>query len=167
MNGNKTLELLGAPGPKGDLAGPLDGYGQFVGGWQVTSTWFEDGREVKKATGEWHFDWVLGGLGVQDVLFRSDYEDHQRGTTLRCYDAANDIWQVVWMQPSRGEFVRMTGRRSGDRIVQEEIAPAAGRRERWSFTQIRADSFFWVGEVSLDEGATWQVIQTMQAARLA
>mgnify|MGYP001564200318 CR=1 FL=1 len=64
-------------------------YGQFVGSWDVHSRKFKpDGRRTERR-GEWHFAWVLGGRGVQDVLFETGVPPHQYGTTLRCYDATD------------------------------------------------------------------------------
>src|SRR5512146_808249 len=94
-------------------------YGQFVGAWEIDATWYGEGGEVRKGKGEWHFGWVLGGRGIQDVLFAAGAPPEQFGTTLRCYDSALDAWHVTWMQPYGGEFVHLVGRRVGDRIVQE------------------------------------------------
>ena len=38
---------------------------------------------------------------------------------------------------------------------------------RWSFTEITADSFHWLGERSLDDGATWQLQAEFFARRVA
>jgi hypothetical protein len=42
-----------------------------------------------------------------------------------------------------------------------------GDNVRWSFTEIRADSFHWLGERSLDDGATWQLQAEFFARRVA
>jgi len=36
-------------------------------------------------------------------------------------------------------------------------ATSDGAILRWSFNDIKADSFVWRGEISKDEGRTWQV----------
>ena len=38
---------------------------------------------------------------------------------------------------------------------------------RWSFTEITPDSFHWIGEKSLDDGATWKKEIEMFARRVA
>lgn len=158
-------DLLAASGPFPEYAEKLMLYGQFVGSWDIAATWHEQNGGHKQGKGEWHFNWVLGGRGIQDVLFAAGASPHQFGTTLRCYDAALDVWHVAWMQPSGGEFVHLVGRKVGDRIVQEGVGSDPRRRERWSFTEITSDSFLWLSEVSFDEGATWFLEQEMRAVR--
>ncbi len=157
--------LLAASGPFAEHAEKLMLYGQFVGSWDMDVTWYEQGGGQRKGRGEWHFAWILGGRGIQDVLFGAGAPAHKFGTTLRCYDPAMDAWHVTWMQPYGGEFVHLLGRKVGDRIVQEGIGSDPRRRERWSFTDITPDSFLWIGEVSLDDGATWFLEQEMRATR--
>ena len=160
-----ALSCLGANGPHPEHAGQLMLYGQFVGSWSIVSTWFSASGGRSQATGEWHFDWILGGRGIQDVLFRSGAPADTFGTTLRCYDARQDVWHVSWMQPQGGEFVHLIGRKEGDRIVQEGVGSDPRRRERWSFSEITADSFVRHGEVSRDDGRTWTLEQEMRAIR--
>jgi hypothetical protein len=33
----------------------------------------------------------------------------------------------------------------------------SGAAMRWTFTDIKPDSFHWIGERSLDDGASWQL----------
>ncbi len=158
------FELLAASGPYAEDEQALL-YRPLIGSWDVDVTWYQPGGEQKKGTGEWHFTWILGGRGVQDVLFGTGAPAHQFGTTLRCYDAALGVWHVAWMQPAGGEFVHLQGRKLGDRIVQEGVGTDPRRRERWSFTAITAESFLWLGEVSFDDGATWSLEQDMRGRR--
>jgi len=114
-----------------------------------------------------HVAWILGGRGVQDVLFATETPPHQFGTTLRCSDVTLDAWHISWMQPASGEFVHLLGRKVADRIVQEGAGPDQRRQERWSFADITPDTFTWLGEVSFDGGAVWFVEQEMRAIRRA
>jgi hypothetical protein len=115
-----------------------------------------------------HFAWVLGGRGVQDVLYGTGATSDRFGTTLRCYDQDKDLWHIAWMQPATGEFAYLQGRQVDDGIVQEVLCPSpAGQRERWRFTEITMDSFRWLGEVSKDGGTTWKLVQEMRARRRA
>jgi hypothetical protein len=141
-------------------------FGQFVGSWDIDGTWYQQGGESRQGKGEWHFAWILGGCGIQDVLFTSGAAPHQFGTTIRCYDKAMDAWHIVWMQPASGEFVRLLGRKIADRILIEGVGTDLRRRERWSFNKITPASFLWLGEVSFDGGVTWILEQDMRARRL-
>jgi hypothetical protein len=160
-----VFNLLSASGPFTEYTEKLMLYGQFVGAWNIDATWYEANGRFRKGKGEWYFNWILGGRGIQDVLFASGSSPHQFGTTLRCYDVDQDVWVITWMQPYGGEFVHLLGRKKGDRIVQEGIGTNAHRRERWSFSDITPDSFLWLGEVSFDEGHTWFLEQEMRATR--
>ena len=140
-------------------------YGQFVGSWDIEATWYDRQGGTSTAKGEWYFAWILGGRGVQDVLFASGAPPDRYGTTLRCYDASADAWHIFWVQPSGGEFVRLLGRKMGDAIVQEVVPSDAERRERWSFTDMTPGTFVWLDEVSLDNGATWFLEEEMRATR--
>jgi hypothetical protein len=165
MNQPDVFGLLAASDPFAEYADKLMLYGQFVGSWDVDVTWHKQGGGDRKGTGEWHFAWILGGCGIQDVLFASRTLPHQFGTTLRCYDTVKDAWHIAWMLPTGGEFVNLLGRRVGDRIVQEGTGSDTRRRERWSFTDITSTSFLWLGEVSFDNGITWFLEQEMRAVR--
>ncbi|MGE5343959.1 MAG: hypothetical protein ACM3SY_21005 [Candidatus Omnitrophota bacterium] len=158
-----VFDLLSAPGPFEEYSDKLHLYGQFVGSWDIDAVWYEPNGQ-RKGKGEWHFAWILGGRGIQDVLFASGEPQHQFGTSLRCYDASLDAWHISWMQPAGGEFVHLLGRKIGDRIVQESIGDDH-RRDRWSFNDITPDTFLWKGEVSFDNGMTWTVEQEMRAIR--
>src|SRR5919109_244353 len=129
-----VFELWAAPGPFEEDSDRLMAFGQFVGAWDMESTWYDQSGGRRQGTGEWHFAWILGGRGVQDILFTSGAPPHQVGTTLRCYDQALDAWHVAWMQPASGEFVHLLGRQVGDQIVLEGAGPDPRRRERWTFS---------------------------------
>jgi hypothetical protein len=165
MERHGVFGLLAATGPSVDHADKLMLYGQFVGSWDIEGTWFQENGERRTRKGHWHFDWILGGRGIQDVLFATGAPPDRFGTTLRCYDPDLDAWHITWMQPSAGEFVHLIGRKVGDRIVQQTLASDQGRRERWIFADIAPRSFLWLGEVSLDDGATWRLEQEMRATK--
>ncbi|MEN6571214.1 MAG: hypothetical protein ABFD24_05160 [Anaerolineaceae bacterium] len=166
MKTHSAFDLLSASGPFIAQAEKLMLYGQFVGTWNVESVWYKGDKVVRKAKRSWVFDWILGGRGIQDVLFAEGVKPSQYGTTLRVYDELLDAWHITWMCPEQGEFVNLLARRIGDRIVQEGLGGDYLRRERWSFTEITPDSFVWLGEVSFDRGGTWVLEQRMKATRV-
>lgn len=144
-----------------------DLYGPLIGSWSITSTWYSAEGGERSGRGEWHFDRILGGLGVQDVLFSDGSSPHEYGTSVRTYDDTADIWRIVWMQPYSGEFVVLEGRSEGEQIVQEGRALNGERErvERWRFIDITNSSFTWLGESSSD-GKNWRVEQRMDAHRM-
>ncbi len=163
MAARLVFDLLAADGPLEEYVDKLATFGQFVGSWDIDGIWYQPDGSPRTGKGEWHFDWILGGTGIQDVLFASGAPRHQFGSTYRCYDKTIDAWHLTWMQPASGEFVNLIGRQLGENVVCE-TADTQPRR-RWSFTEITPNSFHWLGEVSHDNGATWFLEQEMKAAR--
>jgi hypothetical protein len=156
-------QLLRADGPYPDLADELMLYGQFVGTWQVDNSYFRPDGTVHVERRSWHFDWMLGGRGVIDVIVPDGAPSHEYGVTLRCYDADLDAWHITWRRPSDGQFAEMIGRASAEGIVQD----GADDEDtwRWTFTDIRPDSFLWQGFSSSDGGLSWTRGQEMRARR--
>lgn len=161
-----ALLALDAHGPLADNAEQLMLYGQFVGSWAVRVLNFQADGAQTEWQGAWHFAWILGGRGVQDVLCADGAPAHRFGTTLRCYDSAINAWRVTWMAPSSQIFVNLIGRKVDDRIVQEGTASNRHVIERWTFSDITPTTFIWQGEVSSDQGKTWTLEQEIQARRL-
>jgi hypothetical protein len=165
MNLPATFTLLAHDEPDDEFRAKMMLFGRFVGSWDIVSTWYQPDGSTRSSKGEWHFAWILGGRGIQDVLFATGAPARQFGTTVRCYDTAMDAWHVSWMQPAGGEFVYLLGREVGDRIVQEGSGTDLARRERWTFSDITPNSFYWLGEVSHDDGSSWTVEQEMRGTR--
>lgn len=138
-----VFDLLRADGPLDD-AHVL--YAPLIGSWDVELTTYDtDGSVTETVAGEWHFGWVLGGRGVQDVLYAAGAPAEERGTTLRVRDAERDVWHVVYMQPHTGEFFVLSARADGDDIVQEGDGPDGP--EVWTFSDIRPATFTWRCEI--------------------
>jgi hypothetical protein len=142
-------------------------FGRLVGAWDIDWVRLDDrGKPVERRRGEWHFAWVLGGRGVQDVIWTAGAPPEEDGTTLRCWDAQLGAWRAVFMSPGDGQFVTLLGRPEGDRIVQEVIdRPSEARAERWTFSEVTDSAFVWQAETSTDGGHTWAVTHEMRASR--
>ena len=145
-----------------------DLYGPLIGSWIVESESVGTDGEVRKSQGEWYFERILGGMGVQDVLFAAGAEPDKYGTSLRVVDPRTGLWHVVWMQPRSGEFVVLVGRAAGQGIVHQgrPLDDPDGPLQRWSFTDITGSSFTWIGESSHDGGASWAREQEMLGTRV-
>lgn len=161
---NPFLDALSAAGPDPAHAEALQLYGRFVGSWIVEQTdRFPDGS-VDHNVGEWHFGWVLQGRAIQDVWTVPPSPRFSQnppagyplryGTTLRMYLPESDTWRITWTDPAVGYWSTMIGRAAGKDIVQEGHR-VDGAPIRWSFRDIRPDSFRWFGEISQDKGASW------------
>lgn len=136
-------------------------YAGLIGNWQVTVFDYDDEDRKFASSGRWHFSWVLEGRAAQDVFIVPD-QRHQRlararnryGTTLRYYDQSTKQWKNFWVNPVSGITNTLTARKAGDQIIQEG-KEADGTLIRWTFLDIRRNSFHWRGEESKDDGHSY------------
>jgi hypothetical protein len=164
---SELFSLLPASGPSSAIDESRQLYAFLIGDWEVDSIWYPEEGDVRRAKGEWRSAWILGGHGIQDLLFAKGAPAEQYGTTLRCYDASIDAWRVTWMQPGGGEFVSQVGRRVGDSVVQEGLALDGSSLQRWTFSEITDSGFHWRAESSRDGGETWRLDQEMRGTRIS
>jgi hypothetical protein len=155
------LRRLLAEGPAADRAEKMSLYGWLIGDWTMDCTLFLDDGTTQKGAGEIHFRWALEGRAIQDVWILPGVF---YGTTLRVYDTQLDAWHIIWSDPLRPYYSRQLGRASGSDIVQLGT-DADGTPTRWSFGNIKSDSFVWRGERSPDGGATWRLQAEFLARR--
>jgi len=105
----------------------------------------------------------LEGRAIQDVWILPDFF---YGTTLRVYDPGIDAWHIFWSDPLRQFYSQQIGGAHGPDIVQLGKSND-GTDTRWSFTDITAASFRWLGEISTDGGATWRLRAEFSCQRKA
>jgi catechol 2,3-dioxygenase-like lactoylglutathione lyase family enzyme len=155
------IDAIQSAGPADDRADKMGLYGQFVGDWTMDATLYAADGSRHEASGTIHFGWVLQGRAVQDVWILPGVF---HGTTLRVYDPGLDAWHILWSDPLKQYYTRQLGRAAGGDIVQQGRNDA-GEATRWRFVDITANSFCWLGERSVDDGATWQLQLRMLAHR--
>jgi hypothetical protein len=154
--------------------GAADIFNWLIGDWQAdVYDYRADGtRSVNK--GEWHFSWVLEGRAIQDVWIvppvslrdpSTSKENNRYGTTLRIYDPEIGAWRVFWFNPVTQDRSQLVARRVGGTIVQQGIDDD-GSFVRWTFQDIKADTFVWRGEFSRDGGRTWRLDAEFIACRI-
>jgi hypothetical protein len=158
------MEVLHSGSPARDRAEELQLYAWLVGDWEIEVRISNQDHSQKTARGTVHADCVLEGRAIQDVFA---VPGMFYGTSLRFYDPHINAWQVFWVDPLKHVFFRMVGRAQGNDIINEgretpELARAYGVPEdsnalmRWIFTDIRANSFHWMSQRSLD-GKSWHL----------
>ena len=117
---------------------------------------------MHKGKGEIHAIWALDGRAIQDVWILPGFF---YGTTLRIYDPALDAWHIHWNDPLKQYYPRQIGRARGRDIVQDGTTED-GTPVRWSFTDLAPNSFRWLGERSLDGGASWHLQADFHTRRI-
>jgi hypothetical protein len=161
----EMIRALSAKGPHNNLGQHAQLFDRFVGTWDLDCVYFDAEARTSGFRGDWTFGWVLDGLVIQDVLIEGDKQLRSKlGTTIRFFEARSGQWRVVWIPPLSGNVITLTGGAVGDRIVLlgQDVD---GSKLRWSFNEIRADSFLWRGETSADGGKTWRIEQEMRLKR--
>ena len=131
----------------------------LVGTWDAEFTFYRaDGTAFHKK-GELLFGWVMDGHAIQDLWIgypTGDQKERTIGTTIRFFDTAVKQWRVVFVNPQFNYVVTAQGGREGDNIVLHG-RDSDGLPMRWTFSEMKADSFHWQGEKSHDGGKTWKL----------
>jgi hypothetical protein len=159
--GDPRLEMIAAlqaPGPHPAMAGDAHLFDRFVGTWDADYVTFTAEGSPTRFTGQVFFGWIIDGHALQDIWVGyppgKPRSERNIGTSVRFYDARRSKWRVTWIAPTAGTVIGLEGGPEGDRIVL--YGPDTdGSPLRWSFNDIRADSFLWRGEGSRDGGKTW------------
>jgi hypothetical protein len=166
--------VLAASSRSHDIPEAADAYGWLVGDWEldVLHYWGSD-VSAKGIKGEVHAGWVLEGRAVQDVWIMPrraeraawlDKKLNMYGSTLRVWDPTIEAWRITWRNPAGDHHEEQIGRRVGKDVVQIGTRPD-GTTTRWMFTEIKPDSFHWLGESLQHDGRTWNLEGEFRARR--
>jgi hypothetical protein len=161
------ITVLPASRPHPSLGDEAHAFDRLVGTWDCDYSFHAEDGTVTRASGELRFGWIIDGYALQDIWItypKAPAEERLIGTSLRFFDAKTKLWRVVFVLPALGLLTTVEGHAEGDRIVLAGDA-GDGVRRRWSFNDIRADSFVWRGERSRDSGKTWRLVEEHQMRR--
>ena len=161
--------VLSAPSPHPSLGDEARVWDRFVGAWDCDYTFFLEDGSVRRSRGEIEFGWVMDGRAIQDIWITYPKEAGKErgiGTSVRFFDSKSKMWQVVFISPAYNAVVTVRGGTEGDRIVLRGVDDE-GSMLRWSFNDIKPDSFTWRGEKSRDGGKTWRLEEEHHMRRRA
>lgn len=139
----------------GDHAGPI---GRLIGTWDVAYTDFSKSGKVTHRTGELIFGWVMDGRVVQDLWIvdpSAAGKEREVYTDLFYFDPESGAWHTAFVDPEHPSVARFTGSAAGDDRIVLESRDLGANDTRWSYYDIRADSFVYRAEESSDGGRTW------------
>jgi hypothetical protein len=162
------VAALEATSPNPSLGDQVQVLSRLVGTWDVEYTDFaKDGKAIHR-TGEFVVGWVMDGRALQDLWIvnpSGKRKDREVYTTLHYLDPKSRTWRATFVDPEHGSIARFTGGPVGnDRFVLE--TPDLGNQtNRWSFNDIRSDSFVYRDEASNDGGKTWRLQSEYQMKR--
>jgi len=154
------VAVLPAQAPHPSLGHHADLFGRFVGTWDADYSFIAQDGSVRHSRGEVLFGWILDGYALQDIFLSypkpGSTDERKMVTGVRFVDPKTDKWTVMFAAPAFGAAIRMEGGAEDDRIVLRGHDDK-GALLRWSFNDIRPDSFVWRGETSRDSGKTWRL----------
>ncbi|HWC18396.1 MAG TPA: hypothetical protein VG498_15345 [Terriglobales bacterium] len=134
-------------------------FDSLVGTWDAEFTFYRADGSVFHKKGELLFGWVMDGHAIQDLWIGYPSENQKErtiGTTIRFFDTALKQWRVVFVNPQFNYVVTAQGGREGDSIILPG-RDTDGLPIRWTFSEMKPDSFHWQGEKSHDGGKTWKL----------
>jgi hypothetical protein len=135
---------------------------------------------LKLPTGEWQTfgaiwegRWILNGHAIADeyMMFGADGELLVLGLNLRAYDAANNQWNIKWLDALSGRWTNLGPPELGgvqfegtslSYLFKEPMMPHAHTRA--TYTNISETHFTWKGEAS-EDGETWTEFMVIECER--
>jgi len=156
--------LLAAPGPHESLGAHAKTYGRVIGSWKGELHNHMFGAPARTSSIEVSFGWVLEGRAVEDVWITpargersppSPSNFNWYGSTLRVFDPARQSWRAVWTDPASQLHIELEGRSIGEDVVQ--LGTRDGQPIRWTFSDIRDDSFTWRAHILEPDGVNFRL----------
>jgi hypothetical protein len=154
------VTALQAMGPHSSLGDQANVFGRFVGTWDVEYTDFSKDGSVTHRSGEFIVGWVMDGRVIQDfwIVYPSGTrKDREVYTELRYYDPKSGTWPMTFIDPEHASVARFAGGAVGDDRIVLDTQDFNGEVTRWSFNNIRPESFDFRDEASGDGGKTWRL----------
>jgi hypothetical protein len=160
--GERQLDMvaaLQAVSPHASLGDEPKALGRVVGTWDVEYTDYLKDGTASHRTGQFIVGWVLDGRAVQDLWIVDPMAGKEREvyTTLYYFEPKSRSWHATFVDPEHGSVLAFQSKVAGnDRFVLES-QDSDRKTTRWSFNDIRPDSFTWRDEQSSDGGKTWRL----------
>jgi len=168
-----VITLL-SQGPEASIAPQMEQFGRLAGRWETQIAFYPaDGSPARQAQGEWEFGYALEGRAILDVWQVPSRQalggaprrpDQECGLCVRIWDPRLQLWRFTFHSTARSLVIHMFAREIGEAMVLERAE--AGDLVRWTFVEIRAETFYWRGERSSDGGRTWRLEQEVRARRV-
>lgn len=151
---------LQAMGPHPSLGDQAKVFGRFVGTWDVEYTDFSKDGKASHRSGELIVGWVMDGRAIQDLWIVNPSgarKEREVYTDLRYFDPKSGTWPATFIDPENVSVAKFTGGAVGDDRIVLDSQDFDGKDTRWSFNDIRPDSFVFRDEASSDGGKSWRL----------
>lgn len=154
------VRALQAMGPHPSLGDQAKVFGRFVGTWDVEYVDFSKDGKVTHRSGELIVGWVMDGRAIQDLWIvnpSGSRKEREVYTDLRYFDPKSGTWPATFIDPENVSVAKFTGGAVGDDQIVLDSQDLDAGETRWSFNDIRPDSFVFRDEGSSDSGKTWRL----------
>jgi hypothetical protein len=151
---------LKAASPNPALGDQAQVLGRIVGTWDVEYTDFTKNGTAIHRTGEFIVGWIMDGQAVQDLWIvnpSGTRKEREVYTDVHWFDTKARTWRAAFVDPERGSIAKFTGGPAGNDKYVLVTSDLGSKQTRWSFNDIRPDSFVWRDEASNDDGKTWKL----------
>ena len=154
------IEVLKAQGPHASLGEQAKVFGRLVGAWNVEYDNFKKDGSVRRRSGELLVGWVMDGRAVQDVWIvypSGERKDREIYTDIRYFDSKSGSWPATFIDPEHAAVAKFEGGAVGADQIVLETKDLGDPLTRWSFLDIRPNTFGFREETSGDSGKTWRL----------
>ena len=152
--------LLPAASPHVSLTNEAKTLGRVIGAWDVEYLDYLKDGTASHRTGTFVVEWVLDGRAVQDLWIVDSTaagKEREVYSTLYYFEPKSRLWHATFVDPEHASVMSFRGGAEGDDRFVLETQDTTGKSNRWSFNELRPDSFVWRDEQSVDGGQTWQL----------
>lgn len=134
-------------------------YDRFIGTWDVRYEIYDKHGGVRHYRGQVIYSWILDGRALQEIWTGNAHDEQFQpyGTLIGFHDSKHQCWKEVWLYPEQGVATVVCGTEADGRIVLTG-RNEAGAMERWTTSDIQANSFVARFEISDDAGKTWRLV---------
>ncbi len=134
-------------------------FDRLVGTWDVSYEIYDKDGNVRRYNGQAVYSQILDGGALQEIWTSDAHNSKPQpyGTTIEFYDEKRQCWTAVWIYPAQGVTTVVTGAEVDGKILLTG-RNQTGATERWSMTDMQADSFLLRYEISSDDGRSWRLL---------
>ncbi len=134
-------------------------FDRLTGTWDVVYDIYDKDGKLSQYHGQVSYSRILDGTTLQEV-WTSDAHNkvpQPYSTTIAFQDSQQQHWTEVWIYPARGVVGKVSGGEVDGRLVLNG-RDDDGTLQRWTVSDVKADSIEWRFESSTDQGKTWRLL---------
>ena len=150
--------VLEARAPHPSLGEQAQVFDRFVGTWEVQYRDFLTNGRTLDRTGLFVVSWVMYGRAIEDIWIVDPSPGHGEReiyADVRYLDPKTHTWPSVFIDPEHASMARFSGGAVAADRIELKTSDLGTKLNRWSFEDIKTDSFVFRDNYSNDDGKTW------------